>query len=234
MISVTRHQKHNIVRENEKLLNSLKKGTDNQAISLTYFEAKVVNTKEFDNNYSQLLDCSFVECKSLIDEAYKLGFSAWIFDRGPFLTLDKLKKIQNYSPFGNLKKQGLADAIHIQKCYKFPNGIKYAGLFALNRDLFHKGCVFIEGTMNALIIISKRNDLLSEDNLDRFFNNSAFQGSNVSFGTLDWATLCLEVCSQGDVVVNVEGGFDDLYRSICFYYCQNALSMSLWEIMTVE
>jgi len=231
MISIKTHRKHDIFRDNERFLNSLTDRVVIEPISLTYFESKVASTKDFDNNYSKLLDYSFEACTSLIEEFFNLNFSAWIFDLGPFLTQTKLQTINNYAPFGNLRKQELADVINIQKCYEFPDGIKYAGIFSVKRDNFFKACVYIQGTLNAVIVLSKRNNILSEDNLDKFFYSSAVKGRNVSFGTLDWAALCLEACPQGDVIVNVGGGFDDLHRSICFYYCPTNTVKEILQVL---
>lgn len=144
-----------------------------------------------------------------------------------------MQKITNYAPFGNLRKQELIDSNHLQKCYELPDGIKYAGIFLVNQDSFHKACVHIQSTSNAVIILSKENRLFSEDYLDKLFYSSAFEKDKVSFATLNWATLCLEICPLGDLVVNIGGAFDDLYRAILFYFCQNTLSNDLRDLLLI-
>lgn len=231
MISVNKYFKQDLFQNNEKILYSVSNQVTIQPISLTYFEARVVSTKDFDNNYGKQLDYCYDDSRAIIDEFFNEGFSAFIFEIGPFLTPERLQRINNFAPFSNLRKQGLANVNNIQKCYEFPDGIKYAGIFSVNKDCFYKGCVYIQGTTNAVIIFSKRNNVFSENNLDKLFYSSIFVKDNTRINYLNWVTLCLEACPQGDFIVNVGGGYDDLYRSILFYYCQNTLSTELRDLL---
>lgn len=42
--------------------------------------------------------------------------------------------------------------------------------------------------------------------------------------------LCLEVCSLSGIVVNPGGGYDDLFRSMNFYYCASSLDFDLQDM----
>ena len=83
MISLNRYFKHDIFRNNERLLNSMKAQAAAQPISFSLCEAKVASTTEFDNNYSNLLNSCYQDCRDVIDAYYHEGFNACIFELGP-------------------------------------------------------------------------------------------------------------------------------------------------------
>lgn len=126
-----------------------------------------------------------------------------------------------------MRKNGLADVLHIQKCYQFPDGIKYAGLFDVVKDNLKEACLYVQGTRNAVIILSKREEFFTESSLDTLLNSGIHIQNDTRIDYLNWISVCLETCPLSDIVINPGGGFDDLYRSINFYYFREALENNL-------
>lgn len=200
-----------------------------RSVSLTGIEAKVVVTKDFDSNYARLLDYGYAQGSALIDYFFDHGFSAWIFERGPFLTSTRLASIKNYAPFGHLRASGLVTALNRQKCYEFSDGCQYAGVFSVGREAFYNACVYVQGRTYTVMLLTTRNASLSEGYLDTLFSSTAFAQCNGIDCRINWLSLCLTVCPHGDVVFMIDGAYDDLYRSLCFYYCQEALDSNVRE-----
>lgn len=225
MISITKEYKHDIFKDHKELRHHV----DPQPISRTSVEARVASTRDFDNNYHRQFDYSYAHAKNLIEKCFSQGYNAWIFEIGPLMTPERLEKINQYTPFRLLREKGLADVLNIQKCYQFSLGIKYAGIFAVDPDHFYDACLYVQGTSHAVIIFSKRDSFFSEANLDQLLYGATHTIDNNKLGYLNWVTLCLEICPLSDIVVNPYGGYDDLFRSINFYYCASSLDFDLQE-----
>jgi hypothetical protein len=226
MISITKEYKHDIFKDNDEILYHV----NPQPISSTRIEARVASTKDFDNNYHRQFEYSYTHSKNLIGECFSRGYKAWIFEIGPLLTPVRLQKIKQFAPFKPLREKGLADVLNIQKSYQFPKGIKYAGIFSVEPDHFYDACLHVQGTLNAVIIFSKRDSFFSESSLDKLLHSATYTIDNDQIGYLNWISLCLEICPLSDIVVNPGGGYDDLFRSMNFYYCASSLDFDLQDM----
>lgn len=229
MISITKEYKYDIFENNEDILYFVNSQVVIQPISKTRIEAKVVSTKDFDKNYNRQLEYCYEDSKNLIEKCFFHGYKAWIFEMGPLLTPAKLQSIKQFVPFGTLRKKGLDDVVNIQKCYKFHDGVKYAGLFSVNPNHFYDACLYVQETANAVIIFSKREAFFSESNLDKLLYSGTYIRNDVRISYINWVAVCLVVCPLGDILFNPGGGFDDLFRSINFYFCGSSLDFELQE-----
>jgi hypothetical protein len=228
MISITKEYKHDIFKDNNEILYHV----DPQPISITHIEARVASTKDFDNNYHRQFEYAYTHSKHLIEKCFSHGYKAWIFEIGPLLTPDTLQRVKRfgpYTPFKPLREKGLADVLNMQKCYQFPKGIKHAGIFAVDPDQFYDACVYVQGTLNTVVVFSRQDTFFSESGLDKLLHGATFTIDNDRLGYLNWVSLCLEICPLSDIVVNPGGGYDDLFRSINFYYCASSLDFDLQD-----
>jgi hypothetical protein len=228
MISITKEYKHDIFKDNNEILYHV----DPQPISITHIEARVVSTKDFDNNYHRQFEYAYTHSNNLIEKCFSHGYKAWIFEIGILLKLAKLQRLTQfgpYTPFMSLREKGLADALNIQKCYQFLDGIKHAGIFAIDPNQFYEACLHVQGTSSAVIIFSKRDTFFSELSLDKLFHSATCIHGITRIGYLNWVSICLEICPLSDIVVNPGGGYDDLFRSINFYYCASSLDFDLQD-----
>jgi len=237
MISATKTFRADLFEDNLEVLYHVNNQAAIRPISVTSIRAKVVSTKNFDNNYGKIFDYCYSCSKSLIEECLFYGYKAWIFQIGMLLTPSKLESIKqrgNVAPFGgfgDLRKIGFFDAININKCYEFPDGVKYAGIFQIDKSRLDDAFLYVRKTTDAVIIFSKREELLSQASLDKLLLDGIYIQNNTRINHLNWVGICLGVCPLGDILVNSHGGFDDLFRSISFYYCKEILESDLMDIL---
>jgi hypothetical protein len=108
----------------------------------------------------------------------------------------------------NLRSDQISDEIEI----KGESGLRYALSCRLGEDTFSSGLRILQNRSSA-IILSNRNDMASEQSVQRFFSIAFPLRKGVPDNSIDWAALVSAYCPNGEIVVGPISGFDDREHS---------------------
>ncbi len=87
--------------------------------------------------------------------------------------------------------------------------VRYAGLLEITDALIDKAIEATRVNTSFAIVFSSRTDIVFSESVSYIFSH-AFTKQNGYEGTsIDWVTLAIALCPQGDVLMRVSGLFDD-------------------------
>lgn len=92
--------------------------------------------------------------------------------------------------------------------FRSPRGVNYAGVIRIRNGL-GAACETVRDSNSSFLFFSNRPNLDNEIEIKRLYGDaipSYTQGSDVK---IDWTSLAIAICSSGDLLVRVTGGFDD-------------------------
>jgi hypothetical protein len=173
--------------------------------------------------YTKLVDACCAAAQPVVEMFWQAQFSAWLFLVGAVLTKERRVKFENYSLPGPAKQAGLLNGKQVEMTFDATEGDRAAGLYRISSERFCAACGFINRKLYPLIILSKRTDFATIDTIGRLHEIAAYDGRGKPTNALNWRAVALSVCPRGDVVVRVDGAFDDLDRVLNFIYVNDVL-----------
>jgi hypothetical protein len=168
-------------------------------------------------DYRGLVDACCDAARPLHDTLFANGYRAWLILIGAPLNAEKKARFPNYELARSARKKNLLEDAAMERIFPLAAAERTVGLYLMHSERFCDGCEFLTHNSWAHIILSHREDFLSETNLERIYQSGGPDNGKL-FSQVSWLTLSRAVCPLGDVVVTTNGAFDDRWREVHFVY----------------
>lgn len=93
-------------------------------------------------------------------------------------------------------------------------GTRYAGMVEVSGEALIKAIKLVRRHASCTIILSRRQEIACEKEVRGIFQSAFREGTTVPDGKINFLSLSIRLCTQGDASLRVWGFFDDLEASV--------------------
>lgn len=186
----------------------------------------IATARTWPTDYRGLVDGCCTAARPVTEALFAEGYSVWLVLIGAALDAGRRSRLRNYALANPAIKDNLIEDVAMERVFHLTNAERTAGLYLMNAHKFRDGCQFLTHNLWAQIILSRRDEFLSEANLGLIYQSSVTDDNGISNPQINWQGLSVAVCPLGDIVVKTYGAFDDRWREIRFVYSPNKATMA--------
>jgi hypothetical protein len=204
-------------------LKGARVGVDYAArVTLTGREYQATRTPSF-YDYQKMIEACCAAAAPMTEDLFRKNYRAWLFLVGAPLNEDRRRRFTSYSLARPAQDKKLINGTKLEKVFKYQDLERTAGLYPLDREKFCDALLFLTINSWASLVLSDRNDFLSDYNLNQMYQAATSDTAPTALVAMNWEKLALALCPRGDVIVKTWGSFDDVYRNIMFIFAPEIL-----------
>jgi hypothetical protein len=229
-MTIRRIVEHNILNFEQNLcLSSEESGSlrrVNQQIAITRILAKNISW------HDDLISEGSAAATDIIRVLRLNGYRLWGFHVSARFDLEMQKRFSNFSILGLPRKYGLTiKDSNREKIYSTNESVRYAGIFDVRWQEFPVLCRLQSERINIAIIISRRDILQGDRDLDAVFSASMQGREGRQKADVNWAAIAAYVCPEGDIFLRIAGAFDDRFRAFDFLYGSDKVPNPVFNVL---
>ena len=147
----------------------------------------------------------------LAGTTYSKAYRAWLFiSDGPWKEATKIVQHQKlWKNHRDLVETGSSGRKSDEVAIEVGSLVRYAGLLEITDGLTEKAINSVRTCSSYAIILSSRHDIILNVSIRYIFSQAFTKQNGIERTSIDWMTLAIALCPQGDVLMRVSGLFDD-------------------------
>ncbi len=167
------------------------------------------------SNPSQNLQDLAVACGReaflLVKSAYNESYKRWLFiSDGPWKEATRIVLHQKlWKNHRDLVEAGASGYKSDEVAVEVGGKVRYAGLLEITDGLIEKAINSTRVCSSFAIIFSNRNDIILPISINQIFSDAFIKRDQFERTSIDWMSLAIALCPQGDMLMRVSGLFDD-------------------------
>jgi len=177
----------------------------------------ISNTRFGPSNQTELVKscCSLVT--NILIDLQNSGYSLWVLLIGPSLSHERRARIPDYSLGRSLRKCDIVESAAKENTFLLGAEERMAGVYRLDFGKFEDICRFMTHNYWSISIFSNRTNFDHIDNLEAMYYAGGFDNVN-KVTLINWWSLSHLLCPVGDIIIKMEGAFDDRDRIVNLIY----------------
>jgi hypothetical protein len=182
----------------------------NPVPNLTVIEF-IAERSNISQDLGEIASAAGTEAMILVKEIADKEYRTWLFvAHGPWQAINRIvrhKKLwkEHHELVSSCGVLNVGEETEIESHGR----IRFAGLLEVTGDSFAKAINLVRTNSACAIICSKRPNIDSQTSVRSIFLSAFPKTDGMQSVSVDWMTLATALCPQGDILIRVNGLFDD-------------------------